>query len=304
MIQRHVTSKGLEPRTESSGTQCVWTDSSYHIVSFGPRPAPPTHRVHAHTQQSLFVLVLMCNQTCHSGSVTEAEEESNHSSFDTTTTASMATTPGSSTPNPAAPLNPLRPSPGAGGEQQDSSSGSSTGPPGGRRRDGLGSGATVTSSLSSHSGGLSATEGPVLASPPLASDAAATEDGVSAEGVGGAAGAGAGAAASVLSLVPAQDLGEQGPRGGEGGGGGSCCSTRALPVLEPPDAGTPAAEALAANAAIPHRGRGSLSRGGSISVGKKSKSLRRLARNLKKKKKRRNFQGNVIKVRTVNAGGV
>ena len=76
-------------------------------------------------------------------------------------------------------------------------------------------------------------------------------------------------------------------------------------MLQPPDEGTPAAEALAANASIPHRGRGSGSGGSrsgrdasasaTLTMGKKSRSLRRLARRLRKKKKRRNFQGNVIK---------
>lgn len=222
--------------------------------------------------------------------MTEAEEESNHSSFDTATTASLATTPGSG--NATAALGgSLRPSTGAG--EQDG---------GGRRREPHGSGATVTSSLSS--GSAVASAGP-LASPPLTSEPAAAGGATEAGAEAGAAAAGG--AGEVAQQPPGT---QQGPpsEGGAGGGGGEAGGggRAALPVLQPPDEGTPAAEALAANAAIPHRGRGTLSRAGSMSMGRKNKSLRRLARNLQKKKKkkkqRRNFQGNVIKVREGGGG--
>lgn len=206
--------------------------------------------------------------------MTEAEGGSNHSSFDTATTASLVTTPGSNAPG-AVLAGSLRPSTGAG--EQD----------GGQRREPLGSAASAAS-------------GP-LVSPPLTSEPAAA--GGAKEGAEGAASAGTGEAGqqSAVAAGTQQGLPSEGGAGGGGGTGAGDAGrgTAALPVLQLPDEGTPAAEALAANAAIPHRGRGSLSRTGSMSMGRKSKSLRRLARNLQKKKKkkqRRNFQGNVIKV--------
>lgn len=207
--------------------------------------------------------------------MTEAEGGSNHSSFDTATTASLVTTPGSSAPG-AVLAGSLRPSTGAG--EQD----------GGQRRERLGSLGSAAS-------------GP-LVSPPLTSEPAAA--GGAKEGAEGAASTGTGEAGQQSAAATGTQQGlpsEGGAAGGvrETGAGDAGRGTVALPMLQLPDEGTPAAEALAANAAIPHRGRGSLSRTGSMSMGRKSKSLRRLARNLQKKKKkkqRRNFQGNVIKV--------
>ena len=78
--------------------------------------------------------------------------------------------------------------------------------------------------------------------------------------------------------------------GGEGGGDAEGQGLAMVP-FQPPDEGTPAAEALAANAAIPRTRVVGMMRSGS---GKRPKFNKKLGRHLKKKK-RRNFQGNVIK---------